>query len=492
MHGLTQAPTAMAAATGHAIPSNTRAARPRTLRAIVIVADQAAVTAGMLAAFGLSQYFYLAGGHRAGTTTLLFGGASLPLWWVVFTRYRLYNARCLGSRLDEFGRLIHAVLASTVLAAALSFWAHVEVSRGWLVLCFFTVLTTCCIEREVVRRRFSMLRRTGRLLRTVVVVGTNAEAESLCQLLATCPGLGYRVVGIVGDDDPRGDPRQVPSRPVLGRIEDTLAVARAAGVTGVIVATTAVTSAASNRLVRELTEAGLHVELSSSLDGISAERLTVRALGTSPVFYIEPARRGGMAGAAKRAFDVGASVLALIVLSPALAAVAVAVKLDSRGPVLFSQMRVGKDGRPFKIFKFRTMVDDAEALLVELRAHHQNNGPLFKLHDDPRVTRIGRVLRRFSVDEIPQLWNVVRAEMSLVGPRPALYEELEHWSPELRSRLRVRPGLTGMWQVSGRSNLTFADYVRFDLYYVDNWTLWRDLAILGKTIPVVLGKKGAY
>jgi lipopolysaccharide/colanic/teichoic acid biosynthesis glycosyltransferase len=189
---------------------------------------------------------------------------------------------------------------------------------------------------------------------------------------------------------------------------------------------------------------------------------------------------------------VTGAALALIALAPLLAAIAIGIKLDGTGGILFSQIRVGKDGKEFRVYKFRTMIEHAEDMLNHLRDRNQADGPLFKLRDDPRVTRIGRLLRRFSFDELPQLWNVLRGEMSLVGPRPALYSEMDHWAPDVRSRLRVRPGLTGMWQVSGRSDLSFKDYVRHDLYYVDNWTLWRDLAIVAKTIPVVLRKNGAY
>jgi exopolysaccharide biosynthesis polyprenyl glycosylphosphotransferase len=414
---------------------------------------------------------------------------ALPLWIGLFSRYRLYSARCISTRLEELGRLVHATMAGTLAMAALAFLAKDDISRGWLILCFPAVLITSGVGRETVRATFTSLRRSGRTLRSVVLVGANAEGESIRHLIEASPDLGYRVVGVVDD----GGARHMTEHAVMGRVENTLDVVRATGASGVIVATTAVTAMSSNRLVRELVDAGIHVEMSSSLRDIDSERLTVRPLGAHPVVYIEPVRRGGWRAAAKRSFDVVCSGLALIVLAPFLAIVAVAVKLDSRGKVFFSQVRVGKDAQPFRVLKIRTMVHNAEDLLLDLRDSNEADGPLFKLADDPRVTKVGKVLRRFSVDEIPQLWNVVRGEMSLVGPRPALFSEMSEWTPELRrSRLRVRPGLTGMWQVSGRSNLSFADYVRLDLYYVDNWSLWRDLAIVAKTVPVVFKKHGAY
>jgi exopolysaccharide biosynthesis polyprenyl glycosylphosphotransferase len=459
------------------------------LKAYVVAADLAAIVLGMLAAYMLSRAVHPFDVRGANPHNMVIGAVTLPLWVGTYARYRLYSARCVATRLEELGRLVHATMTATLAMAAVAFLTREDVSRAWLILCFPAVLISSTVEREAVRATFNNLRRSGRTLRSVVLVGANAEAESIRHLIEDSPVLGYRVVGVVDDDGTR----ELNQRAVLGRVADTLEVVRTTGATGVIVATTAVSAVSSNRLVRQLVDAGIHVEMSSSLRDIDSERLTVRPLGSCPVVYIEPVHRGGWRAAAKRTFDVVCSGLALLLLAPFLALVAAAVKLDSRGKVFFSQIRVGKDGQPFRVHKVRTMVHNAEDLLFDLRASNEADGPLFKLADDPRVTRVGRLLRRFSVDEIPQLWNVVRGEMSLVGPRPGLFTEMSEWTPELRdSRLRVRPGVTGMWQVNGRSNLKFADYVRLDLYYVDNWSLWRDLAIVTKTIPVVLRKHGAY
>jgi exopolysaccharide biosynthesis polyprenyl glycosylphosphotransferase len=208
--------------------------------------------------------------------------------------------------------------------------------------------------------------------------------------------------------------------------------------------------------------------------------------------YLEPRRPVGWRSAAKRAFDLVLTSLGLLLVTPIAALMSVAIKLDSRGPVIFRQTRVGRDGRPFDVWKFRTMCVDAEAKIEELRALNETDGPLFKMKEDPRVTRVGRLLRKTSIDELPQLVNVLRGEMSLVGPRPALPAELLHWDPQLHARLRVKPGITGMWQVSGRSDASFEAYSRLDLYYVDNWSLMDDLTILAKTIPTVLFGRGAY
>jgi exopolysaccharide biosynthesis polyprenyl glycosylphosphotransferase len=248
----------------------------------------------------------------------------------------------------------------------------------------------------------------------------------------------------------------------------------------------------TNRLVRELLREGIHVELSSTLRDIAAQRLTVRPLGRYPIVYLEPCEASGWRLAAKRTFDVVVAGLCIVATTPITALIALAIRLESRGPIIYKQRRVGKDGQVFEFKKFRSMVDGAHDMWIDLREQQGASGPIFKLKDDPRVTRVGKFLRKTSLDELPQLWNVLRGEMSLVGPRPALPEEMVMWEGDLHDRLRVRPGITGMWQVSGRSDADVAAYTRLDLYYVDNWSLFTDLVIMLKTIPVVLFGKGAY
>lgn len=465
-----------------------RSPHPLVVKALVMAADVVAIVLGLVLGFGASRAI-VSTARTAPTSNLLIAVLGLPLWLLIFSRYRLYSSRCVSIRLVELGRIVHATLAGCLAMAAVAFLTKLPIQRSWLLLCFPCVLVVACLEREVVRAVFGRVRRNGGLMRRVVLVGANDEAGSIREITEQFPNLGYQIVGIVDD----GSARMLCDDPVGGRLEDVLELVRTTSASGVIVATTAVTSVASNRLVRELIDAGIHVELTSSLRDIDAERLVVRQLGPLSTVYIEPIRRGGWRAAAKRIFDVTCSLAVLIAAAPVLLLITVAIMLDSRGGPLFSQDRVGKDGKPFTVYKFRTMVTNAESLLPALRSRNEADGPLFKLTDDPRVTKVGKWLRRLSVDEVPQLWNILKGEMSLVGPRPALYQEMEEWSPELlRSRLRVRPGLTGMWQVSGRSSLSFADYVRLDLYYVDNWSLWRDLAIVAKTIPEALRQHGAY
>jgi len=320
------------------------------------------------------------------------------------------------------------------------------------------------------------------------VIGTNAEAVGIARMLESDPGLGYQVLGLLDCSDAMHGVAEVP---VLGKWHDAVQIVKELRVTGVIIATSAIDTGTANRLARDLIEVGCHVELTSGLVDISADRLLAHPLGTRPVVYVEPIRRFGWRAVAKRVFDLFLATLLLVLTLPLLIVSAVLIKLDSKGPLFFTQLRLGRDGVVFGVRKLRTMVIGAELMLDDLRDQSEADGPLFKMRNDPRVTRVGRILRRLSIDELPQLWNVVVGDMSMVGPRPALPAEAELWTDEVRARLRVKPGITGMWQVTGRSSFSFEDYVRNDLYYVDNWTFLTDLAIVAKTVPVVCFGKGA-
>jgi exopolysaccharide biosynthesis polyprenyl glycosylphosphotransferase len=280
--------------------------------------------------------------------------------------------------------------------------------------------------------------------------------------------------------------------PSLDKLVTVVAGIEQSDASGVVLAASALDLVTSNWLVRSLTDAGVHVELSSTLLDVAPNRLTVRPLGRFPVVYVEPTERDGWRAKAKRSFDLALSVVGLILALPILAVAAVAIKLTSPGPVLFRQERVGLNGTTFQVLKLRTMVTDAEERLTEIAHLNEAEGPLFKVRQDPRVTRVGRFLRSTSLDELPQLFNVLRGEMSLVGPRPALPTEVAQWCGDLHGRLRVKPGITGMWQVSGRSDSSFDEYQRLDLYYVDNWSLVADLSIMLRTVPAVVLRRGAH
>ena len=414
---------------------------------------------------------------------------SVPVWPTVFVQHKLYTTRFVARLIDEVRRGAHAIFIGIVALVVIASLFDLAISRGYFAGLLVVGNLALGAERYAARRIFARRRYRGASTKRVLLVGTSAEAQALAAMFVIEKHLGYEVVAFV-DDDPDA-PETIDGIPVYHQSEDLVELADAKEAQGVIIATTAMSLERSNRLVRELSEARLHVEITWPLRDIASHRLTVRPLGRFPVAYVEPVARYGWRTAAKRSFDLLLAGLSLVLASPFLLCAAVAIKLTSPGPVLFRQTRVGQHARPFEVLKLRTMVIDAEARLAELDKLNEADGPMFKMSGDPRITRVGRWLRRASFDELPQLWNVMRGEMSLVGPRPALASEMAEWDPELYNRLRVKPGITGMWQVNGRSNTSFADYQRLDLYYVDNWSILVDVGILAKTLPVVLSSRGA-
>ena len=468
-------------------------ARPgfaRVARLLVVAADALSVAVAMAASYlmlpPLSTEAEVGGGFAYQRVALV----ALPLWILVFRRYRLYNARHVTGRRDEVGRVVHAVGVSSLLTALVAYFLDLPVERSWFLMLFGLALLAVGLERELIRYGFVVLRRKGRCLRPVAIAGTGPEASAIARAFSDRPELGYCVVGVIGNPQAEVEPDLTERYPVFDAKTKIVDELRAAGAAGVVVATTDVDLETSNRLIRTLTDAAIHVELSSSLRDIDATRLSVRPLGGFSMLYVEPVKRDGWRPVAKRGFDMALSGLALVATLPVLALAALAIRLTSPGPVFYRQERVGYRGRRFLIFKLRSMYVDGDQMLKDL-VDQIPEGPVVKLRRDPRVTPVGRVLRRFSIDELPQLLNVVRGDMSLVGPRPEQPSEVALWTPELFDRLRVRPGVTGVWQVNGRSAARDTKD-RWDLYYVDNWSIWHDLAILFKTVPVVFTSKGAF
>jgi exopolysaccharide biosynthesis polyprenyl glycosylphosphotransferase len=467
--------------------ASARSRRSRLAKGAVVLSDAVVIVTAMLLATVLRGP--VGANPQSAGTLLLVSALALPVWLGVFARYRLYQTATVASFTSEFSRIVHAVLAATVCTALIEIVLAIPVSRAWLLLLLTIALAGVLVERSVLRVVFRRARSSGNLKRPVVVIGTNAEALGVVNMLQNSPELGYEVVGLLDCETAYG---VIPPVPVLGQWSDAIEIVQEVHATGVIIAASAMDVPLANHLARELMERGYHVELTSGLVDISASRLVARPLGRRPVLHVEPVHRFGWRGVAKRAFDIATAAAGLVLVSPILLAAAIAIKLDSPGPVFFRQQRVGKNGKLFGVLKLRTMQVDAERTLAALKSQSEVDGPLFKMRNDPRVTRVGRVLRSWSIDELPQLWNVLRGEMSIVGPRPALPGETSGWSAQLQNRLRVKPGITGMWQVNGRSSSSFEDYERYDLYYVDNWSLLTDLAIIAKTIPVVLLRRGAF
>lgn len=325
-------------------------------------------------------------------------------------------------------------------------------------------------------------RNQGRYCRRVLLVGDATDVDILTTFLGDHPELGYRIVGWVGPDDGTKDPER------LGDVTDALTRIREHGASGALVLAAGLSRNEVNDVTRELVDSAVHVHVWSGLAGINYRRLVTVPVGREPFVHVAPVTISRPQLVGKRITDVVLASLTLLITSPILVAAAIAIKKHDRGPVFFRQVRVGQHGQEIVVHKLRTMVVDAEAKLADLQDDNARSGPLFKMARDPRITPIGHFLRRTSLDELPQLLDVLRGDLSLVGPRPALPTEVAQFDEELLGRLKVRPGITGLWQVEGRDKPSFDVYRRLDLFYVENWSLALDIAILLDSVPAVLSR----
>ena len=410
---------------------------------------------------------------------LVVGLVAAGIW--LLSSARLYQARVCSVRTVEITRLarVSGVLGLVALGASDLVGFDTVIVESLLGMA--ATLLLLLAFRSGYRSWLQTGRREGRFGRPVILVGTNGDAMEIHHLLSGHPELGFTICAVVGDRhdaDTNG-----LSDLWAGTAEDAAAVVQATRATGAVVVGTAISSDAMNRVTRALMRLGTHVHMTSGLRGIDHRRLRVQPLAYEPLLYLEPLSLSRMQLGAKRSLDLVLTVVALVLALPVLLLAALAIKLQDGGPVVFRQQRVGRGRKPFTIYKLRTMVPDAEKRLAALREHNEREGgPLFKLDKDPRVTRVGRLLRATSIDELPQLINVLRGNMSLVGPRPALPSEVEDFDEELLARTHVLPGITGLWQVEARDNPSFGTYRRLDLFYVENWSVTLDLVILLTTI----------
>jgi exopolysaccharide biosynthesis polyprenyl glycosylphosphotransferase len=368
-----------------------------------------------------------------------------------------------------------------------------------LVLIYAWILTVAGLLAARVAARFvrAQLWRRGRGIVRVVIVGASDSARRLMQALADQQGRGYRLVGFVDDAPDRDEwliatQHRVVRASRLGSFHDLGQVVRRFGVDEVIIALPMASHEQIMRLVATCRERSVRFKLAPDLFEMTFDQVQIDEINGVPLLGLKASAISGLDALVKRAVDIALSMAVLVVGAPLLALIALAIKLDSPGPIFFRQARVGKDGRTFVCFKFRTMCIDAEERLKELLSRNEADGPLFKMRDDPRRTRVGRLLRKTSLDELAQVFNILRGEMSWVGPRPPTPAEVARYEEWHRQRLLVTPGLTGLWQVSGRSDLTFDEMVLLDLYYAEHWSPWLDLKIMLRTVPAVLFARGAY
>ncbi|TDC74337.1 sugar transferase [Actinomadura sp. 7K507] len=421
----------------------------------------------------------------------------LPVVWLpTLMLCRAYQPRYVGVGYEEFHRVLRAGFILTATVAIVAYATKTEVARGYVVMALPLGTFLNLVARYRLRKWLHKKRWNGEWMRRVVAVGHRTSVADLIKVLRQKRYHGMDIAAVClppalasGDDAVA----EVEGVPVLGDFSQAAAVADRIGADSVaVLACPEMDGVALRRLAWQIERDDVELVVAPALMDVTGPRISIRPVSGLPLLHVEHPELDGGRKVFKGLFDRTAALGGLVLLSPLLLVVAFLIKVTSSGPVMFRQARVGRGGREFTVMKFRTMVQDAEARKVELMQQNENDGVLFKIRQDPRVTRVGRWLRRYSLDELPQLFNVLRGEMSLVGPRPPLPEEVAQYGGDVYRRLVVKPGLTGLWQVSGRSDLSWEESVRLDLRYVDNWTLALDLQIMWKTWSAVFRGSGAY
>lgn len=412
------------------------------------------------------------------------------------TAQRAWDPRVLGSGTGEYRRVVRAyLLALAVMSIAGYAWGTAE-GQSWIFGALPIALCLTLLVRTIPRHVVAALRRSGHCVQSVLVVGDAEEVHELIGRAKELMQLGWKVDGIcLPSAGAAGTPPAIVDRVrVLGTHDDVVTLARRYRFDAVALPPSGRwTHTRTRKLSWDLEEIGSELLIAPVLMDVVGPRLHIAPIAGLPLLRMSAPRYSGPAWAVKNIADRMLALAMVVLLAPALLAIAVAVRLDGPGTVLYRQVRVGRDGERFTMYKFRSMVPGADQRLHEVLDLDAGAGVLFKIHDDPRITRVGRIIRRYSLDELPQLFNVVRGDMSLVGPRPPLEAEVARYGEDgAHRRLFVKPGLTGLWQVSGRSDLSWEESVRADLRYVENWSFAMDLSILRRTIGAVLRREGAY
>ncbi|WP_170867227.1 sugar transferase [Nocardioides lianchengensis] len=465
----------------------------RYLPATAFIADLAIISAcAAVAVLGRKELRFFDSPADVSADVAMVGPFIVAGWLFTLFLYGAYERSVFGAGTDEFKRVTNASLVAAALVGVGCYITNVDLSRGFFVLAFGLALPFLLIGRGVQRRALHSARRRGVLRHRVLIAGSPSHIDEIAGVLRRESWLGYQVVGCLTPAYDLTEETRL-GVPVLGNSDEATSVVLASGADIIFFAGGALGSANQMRkVVWDLEHHDVQVVVAPSVTDISSERVRVRPVGGLPLMHIDPPAWSDASRWGKRLFDFAGSLGLILAFSPLMLIAAIQIKLFDRGPVLFRQTRIGKDGAEFSCLKFRTMVTNAEELLAKLHAEQGYENGLFKMKDDPRITRPGKLLRRLSLDELPQLFNVLRGEMSLVGPRPPLPIEVASYAADTARRLHVRPGMTGLWQVSGRSDLSWSEAIRLDLYYVDNWSMVQDLSILAKTFGAVFSSRGAY
>jgi len=479
----------------------------RFLAVVIFLADMALVAAA----------FFLAYGCRADLLPALFPnhfpapfyplGKYLPLLplvlliWapllLVSGRYRSHRTVPLGEEAQAIIRICAtglAVLALAIYVLRLDerLLGNDEISRLWILL-FATFACLLLVSEKLALRTISRyVRSRGYNYRTVLIVGTNSAGRAVAESIRDHRYWGFKILGFVSQGKNGPEPRKKIGRyPVLGTIDQILGIVENNAVDDVVFAVSRRDLNRMEDLFLALHEQGIRTRFALNFFPHTRARVSMEELDGVPLLTFSTAPEGLVPLLTKRSIDVLISLLLIGLSLPVLLGVMVLIKLTGGGEVLYRQTRCGLNGRRFTLYKLRTMIDGAETKRAELEHLNEMNGPVFKLEKDPRVTRLGRILRKFSLDELPQLWNVLRGDMSLVGPRPPIPDEVAQYQRWQRRRLSMKPGLTCLWQISGRNKVDFDRWMELDLEYIDSWSPWLDLKILAKTVPAVITGRGA-
>lgn len=419
----------------------------------------------------------------------MFSGLLVVAWMWVLSLIDSRSDRVIGNGNSEYLRIVDASVRLFGIIAIFAFLLRVDVARGFLLISLPAGVLVLVLERWLWRQWLISKRHTGQYSARVLLVGSESTVAHLARELQRTPSAGYLVVGACVPTGKIASTIEGTDIPIMGNVN---AVDRAIIATGADTVAITSTDELPPDKVKQISwglEAGKqHLVLAPSIIDIAGPRIHTRPVAGLPLIHVETPRFSRGQRLAKRTMDLTASILGGILISPLLAFLAISVRLSSEGPIFFRQTRVGLGGKEFSMIKFRSMVTNAEDLLAELEKQQRDAGNevLFKMKNDPRVTPIGRIMRKFSLDELPQLLNVIGGSMSLVGPRPPLPKEVALYADHVHRRFLAKPGITGLWQVSGRSSLSWEDSVRLDLSYVENWSLIGDIVILGKTAKAAL------
>ncbi|OBJ59167.1 sugar transferase [Mycobacterium asiaticum] len=432
-----------------------------------------------------------------GPVMTLFSCLFAVLWLSSISVFHTRSPRIIGAGIDEYRRIASASFSVFGIIAMVTLLAKIELARGYLAVALPVGTLGLLASRNLWRKYVWHRRAQGHYQTMVLAIGDRSGVAHLAYELIRSPKDGYVVVGVCipGYGPRRGETLTVQDReiPILGDETSAVAALEECGADTVAVTRTEHFGVHGIReLMWQLETLDVDLVVSPGVMDVAGARLTMRPIAGFPLLHVDKPQYEGTQRIQKRAFDFCFALFALVVTAPLLLAAAAAIRMTSKGPIFYRAERIGLDGQPFTMLKFRTMVENADQQIESLLPLNQGAGMLFKIHRDPRVTPVGRILRRYSIDELPQFINVLKRDMSVVGPRPPLRREVENYDGEVKRRLLVKPGVTGLWQVSGRSDLSWEDSVRLDLSYVDNWSMAGDLVIIARTLKAVLASDGAY